>query len=102
MSGFIPYLPCLTFVETAKLEFEMSFFTEQYGLQKRDNQPEQQSKTAQATESAQQHLMLVRQKNAELEKRMNYKAQPLSEEQQDILDAKFRSAYRMKRWPDES
>ena len=38
MGGFIPYLPCLTFVETAKLEIEMSFFMEQHGLQKLDNQ----------------------------------------------------------------
>jgi hypothetical protein len=45
-------------------------------------------------------LIPVEQKIADFEKRLNYKAQPLSEEAQDRLDAKFRSAYRMKRWPE--
>ncbi len=58
----------------------------------------QQNKKAHSTESAQQHLTQVRQKVAELEKRMNYKAQPLSEEEQNKLDAKFRNSYRQKRW----
>ena len=45
-----------------------------------------------------QHLKQVRQKIEEFEKRMNYTAQPLSEEQQDRLDAKFHNAQRMRRW----
>jgi hypothetical protein len=31
---------------------------------------------------------------------MNYKAKPLSEEEQDKLEAKFRRASQMKRWPE--
>jgi hypothetical protein len=46
----------------------------------------------------QQHLKQVKQKVEELEKRMNYKAQPLSEEEQERLDAKFHNAMRMRRW----
>ena len=46
----------------------------------------------------QQHLNLVRQKVEEFEERMNYKAQPLSENAQDRLDAKFHNALRMRRW----
>jgi len=46
----------------------------------------------------QQHLKLVRQKVEEFEERMNYKAQPLSENAQDRLDAKFHNALRMRRW----
>jgi phage shock protein A len=45
-----------------------------------------------------QHLKQVRQKIEEFEKRMNYKAQPLSEEEQERLDAKFHNAQRMRRW----
>jgi len=36
----------------------------------------------------------------EFEQRMGYKAEPLSEEQQDLLEAKFRAAARMKKWPE--
>jgi hypothetical protein len=36
----------------------------------------------------------------EFEQRMGYKAKPLSEEQQDLLEAKFRAAARMKKWPE--
>jgi len=50
------------------------------------------------TVAQQQHLKQVREKLAELEKRMNYKAQPLSEEEQERLDAKFHNAQRMRRW----
>ena len=50
------------------------------------------------TLSQQQHLKQVRQKVAELEKLMNYKAQPLSEEEQERFDAKFHNAQRMRRW----
>ena len=50
------------------------------------------------TVTQQQHLKQVRQKVEEFEKRMNYKAQPLSEEDQDLLDAKFHNAMRMRRW----
>ena len=45
-----------------------------------------------------QFLKQVGEKVAELEKRMNYKAQPLSEEEQVRLDAKFHNAIRMRRW----
>jgi hypothetical protein len=50
------------------------------------------------TSAQQQHLKQVRQRREELEKRMNYKAQPLSEEEQERLDAKFHNALRMRRW----
>jgi predicted nucleotidyltransferase len=50
------------------------------------------------TVAQQQHLKQVRQKRVELEKRMNLKAQPLSEEEQERLDAKFHNAQRMRRW----
>ena len=50
------------------------------------------------TFAQQQNLKQVRQKREELEKRMNFKAQPLSEEEQDQLDAKLRNSYRQKRW----
>ena len=50
------------------------------------------------TYAQQQHLKQVRQKVEELEKRMNYKAQPLSEEEQERFDAKFHNALRMRRW----
>ncbi len=50
------------------------------------------------TVTQQQHLKQVRQKVEELEKRMNYTAQPLSDEDQDRLDAKFHNALRMRRW----
>ena len=50
------------------------------------------------TIAQQQHLNQVRQKREELEKRMNYEAQPLSEEEQERFDAKFLNATRMRRW----
>ena len=50
------------------------------------------------TVTQQQHLTQVMEKVADLEKRMNYKAQPLSEEAQERLDAKFHNAQRMRRW----
>jgi hypothetical protein len=50
------------------------------------------------TFAQQQFLKQVREKVAELEMRMNYKAQPLSEEEQERLDAKFHNAQRMRRW----
>ena len=50
------------------------------------------------TVAQQQHLKQVRQKVEELEKLMNYKAQPLSEEEQELLDAKFHNAHRMRKW----
>ena len=50
------------------------------------------------TVTQQQHFKQVMEKVAELEKRMNYKAQPLSEEAQERLDAKFHNAQRMRRW----
>jgi phage shock protein A len=50
------------------------------------------------TFAQQRHLEQVRQKVEEFEKRMNYKAQPLSEEEQERFDAKFHNAQRMRRW----
>jgi hypothetical protein len=50
------------------------------------------------TAAQQQHLKQVRQKVEELEKLMNYKAQPLSDEEQELLDAKFHNAHRMRKW----
>ena len=50
------------------------------------------------TVAQQQHLKQVRQKVEELEKLMNYKAQPLSEEEQERFDAKFHNSVRMRRW----
>jgi len=50
------------------------------------------------TVAQQQFLMQIRHKVEELEKRMNYKAQPLSEEAQERLDTKFHNAVRMRRW----
>lgn len=50
------------------------------------------------TSAQQQHLKQVRQKVEELEKRMGYKAQPLTEEEQERFDAKFHNALRMRRW----
>ena len=50
------------------------------------------------TFAQQQHLKQVRQKVEEFEKRMNYKAQPLSEKDQERFDAKFHNAQRMRRW----
>jgi len=50
------------------------------------------------TVAQQQHLKQVRQKVAELEERMNYKAQPLSEEEQERFDAKFHNSIRMRGW----
>jgi hypothetical protein len=42
----------------------------------------------------------VEQRVADFEKRMNYKAKPLSEAAQEKLEAKFRSASRTKNWRD--
>ena len=50
------------------------------------------------TVAQQQHLKQVRQKREELEREMNYKAQPLSEEEQERLNAKFHYSSRMRRW----
>ena len=47
---------------------------------------------------AQQILTQAQQKLAELKKRMGYEARPLSEEEQNNLDAKFHNAARMRRW----
>ena len=43
-------------------------------------------------------LCAIREKVADLERRMNYKAKPLTEEQQELLDAKFHNANRLRRW----
>ncbi len=42
-------------------------------------------------------LTRVRDKREELEKRLNYKAQPLSREEQERLDTEFHNAQRTKR-----
>ena len=60
----------------------------------------QQNKKAHSIESAPRRSTSVEQRVADFEKRMNYKAKPLSEEQQEKLDAKFRAASRMKKWQD--
>ena len=60
----------------------------------------QQSKKARSIGSAQPPTISTEQRVADFEKRMNYKAKPLSEEQQEKLEAKFRSASRMKKWQD--
>ena len=52
------------------------------------------------TLAQQQQLKQVRQKVEEFEKRMNYKCKGLTPDQQDTFDAKWRSASRLKRWPD--
>jgi ankyrin repeat protein len=59
-----------------------------------------QSNTNQADESPQPSAMSTEEKIADFERRLNYKAQPLSEEAQDRLEAKFRSAARLKKWPE--
>ena len=50
------------------------------------------------TFAQQQHLKQVRQKVEEFEKRMNYKAQPLSEKEQERFETKFHNSVRMRRW----
>jgi predicted CopG family antitoxin len=45
-------------------------------------------------------LISIESKVAELEERMNYKAKPLNEEQQELLDAKIFNAIRMRKWVD--
>jgi len=48
--------------------------------------------------AAQLHLENVRQKVAELEQRLNYKANPLSELEQDRLNTDLRNTIRMRKW----
>jgi hypothetical protein len=60
----------------------------------------QPNKKGRSIESAQPASTSVEQRVADFEKRMNYKAKPLSEAAQEKLEAKFRSASRMKRWQD--
>ena len=43
-------------------------------------------------------VVSAEQRVAEFEKRMNYKAQPLSDEAQDRLDTKFHYSHQMRRW----
>ncbi len=43
-------------------------------------------------------LSSICEKVAEFEARMNYTAKPLTEEQQELLEAKFHNANRMRRW----
>lgn len=47
---------------------------------------------------AQQILIRVRQKREELEKRLGYKAPPLSDEDQALLETEFHNAARIRRW----
>jgi hypothetical protein len=60
----------------------------------------QPNKKGRSIESAQPATISTEQRVADFEKRMNYKAKPLSEAAQDKLEAKFRSASRMKKWQD--
>jgi len=50
------------------------------------------------TSTEQLHLKQVSQKIEEFEKRMNYKAQTLSQEDQERLDTKFYNSLRLRRW----
>ena len=43
-------------------------------------------------------LVSAEQRVAEFERRMNYKAQPLSDDAQDRLDTKFHYSHQMRRW----
>lgn len=72
----------------------------QSGSPATDGDSSLQSNVNHSDESAEQHLISVQQNVAELEKQMNYKARPLSDEEQDKFEAKFRSAVRMKKWPE--
>ena len=45
-----------------------------------------------------EHPSSICEKVAEFEARMNYTAKPLTEEQQELLEAKFHNAKRMRRW----
>jgi len=59
-----------------------------------------QSNTNHSGESTQASSMSAEEKIADFEIRLNYKAQPLTDEEQDKLEAKFRSAARLKKWPE--
>ena len=58
------------------------------------------SNTNHLGESTQTSSMSAEEKIADFEIRLNYKAQPLSDEEQDKLEAKFRSAAQLKKWPE--
>ena len=76
----------------------MSFFLKQVGLLQHLIRQEQTSNTDSSSEMAKQRLPSIEQKIAEFEKRMNYKAQPLSEEEKERLDTKFHNALRTQIW----
>lgn len=44
--------------------------------------------------------MSIEEKIAEFEKRLIYKVKGLTPEQEDIFEAKWQAAYRLKRWPE--
>jgi hypothetical protein len=76
----------------------------QVGKQRRQKKLKQQepnmqhNKKAHSSESSQQHLEKTQQQLAELKKRMGYEPPPLSQEEQNQLDAKFRNSYRQRKW----
>lgn len=80
----------------------MSFFPKQVRLQQQAIRQEQQSNAGVSSAIAQPSLTSAEQRVADFEKRMNYKCKGLTPEQQDIFEAKWQSASRLKRWPDES
>jgi hypothetical protein len=59
-----------------------------------------QSNTNHSGESTQTSSMSAEEKIADFEKRLNYKLKGLTPEQEDKLEAKFRSAAQLKKWPE--
>lgn len=100
MGGFVPDCHTQTFVEVAKLEFSMALFQKQDEIQKQVIRQEQQSNTGQSAEIDQQHFDSIEERIADFEKRMNYRSKGLTSVQQDVFDAKWQAASRLKRWPD--
>jgi hypothetical protein len=58
----------------------------------------QPNKKAHSSGSDQPRLTLARQKVAELEKRLGYRAKGLTEQDQEKFEADFRNAIRRKKW----
>ena len=98
LGRFVPYCHTQTFVEVAKLELHMSFFLKQVGIEQHLIRQEQTSNRGPSSEMAQQGLTSIEQKIAGFEKRLNYKAQPLSEKEKERLDTKFHNALKTRRW----
>ena len=100
MGGFVPDCHTQTPVEVAKLEFYMVLFSKQDGLQNQVIRQKQKSNTGPSAEIDQQHFDSIEQRIADFEKRMNYRSKGLTSGQQDVFDAKWQAASRLKRWPD--